>query len=144
MLNVSYSLLGFFTYTNSLPGKAHVLTRGSEGLYVHYIDTDKRMDEWVPEALVKPFTAIPNGNSTPDAAPARRGRKRKRTGPDPDSLPSPEEAGPSTPALEEPTEAHTDDVVMTEEDYDIQQHKQITAHRNFDMVYFGDWQIKTW
>lgn len=35
-------------------------------------------------------------------------------------------------------------VVMTEEDYDIQHHKQITAQRNFDMVNFGDWQIKTW
>ena len=33
---------------------------------------------------------------------------------------------------------------MTEEEYDIQQHKQITAKRNFDKVNFGQWQIKTW
>lgn len=33
---------------------------------------------------------------------------------------------------------------MTEEELDIQQHKQITAQRNFDRVNFGKWQIKTW
>ncbi|KZV77544.1 acyl-CoA N-acyltransferase [Peniophora sp. CONT] len=33
---------------------------------------------------------------------------------------------------------------MTEEEYDIQHHKQITAKRNFDKVNFGQWQIKTW
>ncbi|KAL4069067.1 acyl-CoA N-acyltransferase [Scleroderma yunnanense] len=33
---------------------------------------------------------------------------------------------------------------MTEEDLDIQHHKQITAQRNFDKVNFGKWQIKTW
>ena len=36
------------------------------------------------------------------------------------------------------------EVKMTEEEYDIQQHKQITAKRNFDKVNFGQWQIKTW
>lgn len=33
---------------------------------------------------------------------------------------------------------------ITEEEYDIQHHKQITAKRNFDKVNFGRWQIKTW
>lgn len=33
---------------------------------------------------------------------------------------------------------------MTEEDFDIEHHKKITAQRNFDKVYFGDWEIKTW
>jgi histone acetyltransferase MYST1 len=32
---------------------------------------------------------------------------------------------------------------MTEE-YDIQHHKQITAQKNFEMVNFGKWQMKTW
>lgn len=36
------------------------------------------------------------------------------------------------------------DVPMTEEEYDIEHHKQITSQRNFDHVYFGDWQIKIW
>jgi len=38
----------------------------------------------------------------------------------------------------------TTEVLMTEEDYDIQHHKQITAQRNFDRVHFGGWQVKTW
>jgi hypothetical protein len=33
---------------------------------------------------------------------------------------------------------------MTEEEFDIEHHKQITARRNFDKVNFGQWQIKTW
>ena len=33
---------------------------------------------------------------------------------------------------------------ITEEEYDIQHHKQITAKRNFDKVIFGRWEIKTW
>ncbi|KAH0590063.1 hypothetical protein H2248_000239 [Termitomyces sp. 'cryptogamus'] len=36
------------------------------------------------------------------------------------------------------------EMVMTEEEYDIHQHKQITANRNFEYVYFGEWQVKTW
>jgi hypothetical protein len=36
------------------------------------------------------------------------------------------------------------DVKFPEEEFDIQHHKQITAHRNFDKVNFGQWQIKTW
>ena len=35
-------------------------------------------------------------------------------------------------------------VAITEEEYDIEHHKQITAKRNFDKVIFGRWQIKTW
>lgn len=33
---------------------------------------------------------------------------------------------------------------MTEEEFDIKHHKQITAKRNFDKVNFGQWRIKTW
>lgn len=33
---------------------------------------------------------------------------------------------------------------MTEEDFDVENYKQITAQRNFDTVNFGQWQIKTW
>lgn len=39
---------------------------------------------------------------------------------------------------------HLPPPLMTEEELDIQQHKQITAQRNFDRVNFGKWQIKTW
>lgn len=33
---------------------------------------------------------------------------------------------------------------MTEEDFDVENYKQMTAQRNFDKVNFGQWQIKTW
>ncbi|KAI0034324.1 acyl-CoA N-acyltransferase, partial [Vararia minispora EC-137] len=33
---------------------------------------------------------------------------------------------------------------LTEEEFDIQHHKQITSRRNFGKVNFGQWQMKTW
>jgi hypothetical protein len=33
---------------------------------------------------------------------------------------------------------------LTEEEYDIQQHRKLFSKRNFDKVVFGQWQIKTW
>ncbi len=33
---------------------------------------------------------------------------------------------------------------MTEEDFDLRHHKQLTAQRNFDMVMFDSWKIKPW
>ncbi|EKM60584.1 uncharacterized protein PHACADRAFT_82828 [Phanerochaete carnosa HHB-10118-sp] len=33
---------------------------------------------------------------------------------------------------------------MSEEEYDLEHHKQITARRNFDKVIFGKWSIRTW
>ncbi|KAI0683752.1 acyl-CoA N-acyltransferase [Cytidiella melzeri] len=41
-------------------------------------------------------------------------------------------------------EAVSKEVKLSEEEYDIEHHKQITAKRNFDKVNFGKWQIKTW
>ena len=34
------------------------------------------------------------------------------------------------------------EVEMTEEEYDLLQHK--LPDKNFEKVYFGDWEIKTW
>lgn len=33
---------------------------------------------------------------------------------------------------------------LTEEEYDLQQHRKMYEKRNFDKVIFGTWQIKTW
>ena len=33
---------------------------------------------------------------------------------------------------------------MSEEEYDLERHKQITARRNFDKVIFSKWSIRTW
>ncbi|KAF7303742.1 Histone acetyltransferase [Mycena indigotica] len=35
-------------------------------------------------------------------------------------------------------------MVVTEEEYDLDQHKKIGAQRNFDRVLFGQWAIRTW
>ncbi|KAH6905835.1 tat-interactive protein [Coprinopsis sp. MPI-PUGE-AT-0042] len=37
-----------------------------------------------------------------------------------------------------------EEVMMTEEEYDLEQHKKITRQRNFDYVYFDHWKMKTW
>lgn len=52
--------------------------------------------------------------------------------------------GQSAGLSETNASAAPDEIVMTEEDFDIQHHKQITAKRNFDKVVFGDWLVKTW
>jgi hypothetical protein len=94
---------------------AHILQRRSDGqVYVHYDGLDKRLDEWIPVASLKPVDPF--------------ARKRKRDTPSPT-----------------PTEPETQpEPIMTEEEFDIKHHKQITAKRNFDKVNFGQWRIKTW
>lgn len=92
-----------------------ILQRRPDGqVYVHYDGFDKRLDEWIPGASLKPAN--------------ESARKRRRDTPSPT-----------------PTEPETrPDPLMTEEEFDIKHHKQITAQRNFDKVNFGQWRIKTW
>jgi len=110
-------------------GRAHVLDRRAGEVFVHYLDTDKRLDEWVSADTVR-ATTPPRDSTSPghDASPSRRmngmnTRKRQR------SL-SPAkshdlDAGDTTqPPAALPTTA--------------------SARRNFDKVNFGPWQIKTW
>jgi RNA binding activity-knot of a chromodomain len=122
---------------------AQILQRREGEVYVHYLNTDKRLDEWVSEGAVKPAEDA----STSSSSHPTNGRKRKR-----------DEtrrliASSSSPARYRSVDFALDDddlaeiqaeVSMTEEDYDIQHHKQITAQRNFDKVNFGHWQMKTW
>lgn len=110
---------------------------------MHYANADKRLDEWVPETIVRPspqshtdsHTTLPTepSNSSASHSNGHAPKKRKR------SL--------SVEVLEgaDGTEGSASAVVkMSEEEYDIEHHKQITAKRNFDKVNFGKWQIKTW
>jgi hypothetical protein len=86
------------------------------------------MDEWIPEV-----------DFTPSATDSHHSRKRKRTsqdGSDDGSMPDGELS------TEENGIERT--MVVSEEDYDLEHHKQITAQRNFDKVHFGDWLIRTW
>ncbi|KAG2023883.1 tat-interactive protein [Coprinopsis cinerea AmutBmut pab1-1] len=138
--------------------RAHVLERTDDRCFVHYIGEDKRLDAWVPESCCIPeqdprFPNDPEGSST------TAGRKRKRGHGGRDCSASPghaehdmnghgsSEAGTSS----QPNDYHLqlaaqqpEEVVLTEEEYDLEQHKKITAKRNFEDVYFGDYKIKTW
>jgi hypothetical protein len=96
-------------------------------VYVHYLNSDKRLDEWLPESACKLLPEKEPGNK----------RKRKR------GHSSARQPSNSRPVLEADG-APAEDMTMTEEEYDIQHHKQITAQRNFEKVVFGKWQIKTW
>lgn len=207
-----------------LTGPAHILQRRDREAYVHYIGTDKRLDEWVAKercivstsnppsyrANFDPnFHSHPAGPSTTNRQPQfgvfslatgkssvlagpgllvgpgvagltsttstagdaqdmaieenvstsknTTGMKRKRGRPPRNAQQQQEHqnrgnqnASASTaPAQEPPPEQEVQtpipkDMVMTEEEYDVHHHKQITANRNFDYVYFGEWQVKTW
>ncbi|TFK38680.1 acyl-CoA N-acyltransferase [Crucibulum laeve] len=135
---------------------ANVLQRGGGHVYVHYVGTDKRLDEWIPEEQCKlAFTDAEGsteepGQPQPPAGPPLKKRKRVLRAGD---SPSPNSPSGSRPGSVRPSEldalltngaAFQEEVTMTEEDYDIQHHKQITAQRNFEKVTWGDWEIKTW
>ena len=99
-----------------------------------------RLDEWVPEAEVR---IAPGQEAEVSANGAEPGGSRKRKRGD-EGLASdagtPRAGLSGTPAGDDPPAA----AYITEEEYDIQHHKQITAKRNFDKVIFGRWEIKTW
>ena len=129
---------------------AHVLERKPGEVYVHYAHTDKRLDEWVPETTVRVTSTSTNGHTpapgvadtTTNGAPKPDGaqtngthhKKRKRSA----SVDGAEGADGAEPR------SASRGVKMSEEEYDIEHHKQITAKRNFDKVIFGRWQIRTW
>ena len=100
------------------------------------------MDEWVSRDSVK----LPGGAENRDTGGSSsnpNGRKRKRTGTN-KSRGSPRHRSLEIPHALEGLGLGDEGVSMTEEEYDIQHHKQITAQRNFDKVYFAHFQIKTW
>lgn len=147
--------------TDSLPRLelAHVVESDESGnSYVHYLSTDKRLDEWVSDELIRPAaehearTAImgPSSSTTNGI----QTRKRKR---DSDTAQlSPTTRRVSNAATTQPDTAKKEDASngaesqpiqlreLTEEEYDIQQHRKLFSKRNFDRVVFGQWQIKTW
>ncbi|KDQ30085.1 hypothetical protein PLEOSDRAFT_1037788, partial [Pleurotus ostreatus PC15] len=128
----------------------HILARRSDEVYVHYVNLDKRMDEWLPG------DAIHRAHEAPPSPPPRK-RKRSsssrlgRRASTSRSLPLDivHTAGTSGTmnghdANSGGREAAVEEMVITEEDFDIRHHNKITAQRNFDKVNFGMWQIKTW
>ena len=124
---------------------AQILQRREGEVYVHYVDKDKRLDEWIPDEEVTPIdNTEANGEIDTHAGPSRRRKRDTHPSSNP-ATPPPTHKAPSPTSVEpERDDDETAEVVMTEEDFDFQHHKQITAHRNFDKVNFGHWQIKTW
>ncbi|KAF8201047.1 acyl-CoA N-acyltransferase [Mycena galopus ATCC 62051] len=113
---------------NGIEQQAQILSRRQDQVYVHYVNQDKRMDEWIPEV-----------DFMPSATDSHHSRKRKRSqqgDSDDESIPDGELW------VEENGVERT--MVVSEEDYDFEHHKQITAQRNFDKVHFGEWLIRTW
>ncbi|KAJ7182563.1 acyl-CoA N-acyltransferase [Mycena crocata] len=115
---------------NGIEQQAQILQRRQGQIYVHYVNQDKRMDEWIPEA-----------DWMPSATDSHHSRKRKRTSQQDSDDGSPTPDGELS-AEENGVERGT--MVVSEEDFDFEHHKKITAQRNFDKVHFGDWLIRTW
>ncbi|KZP26050.1 hypothetical protein FIBSPDRAFT_820112 [Athelia psychrophila] len=137
------------TYVVTKNGKdqhANVLQRRKGEIYVHYFNTDKRLDDWVPEDTVHLLEEQPQASSSSNV-PNGRKRKRKQQPGRVGSSTSPVRQDSVETAVEEPEPEPPllqEDVQLTEEEFDYQKHKQMTGQRNYDKVNFGTWQIKTW
>ncbi|KAM6497798.1 acyl-CoA N-acyltransferase [Amanita muscaria] len=115
---------------------AYILDRHGDEVYVHYLNTDKRLDEWIPKAnlrLAQADADTSNGVAL-ETTTRLAGTKRKRGAYQLESS----RARGGEELQEEAT------ITISEEDYDLEQHKRLFAQRNFDKVHFGEWQIKTW
>ncbi|KAE9397255.1 acyl-CoA N-acyltransferase [Gymnopus androsaceus JB14] len=109
-------------------------------VYVHYVNLEKRNDEWLPKSLLHPMpstSALPNGATVPS-------RKRKR-----------QSKGSASASRSQSVESEdawkSDDVngkatkimTMTKRNTILKHHKKLYSRRNFDQVYIGEWLIKT-
>ncbi|KAI9462733.1 acyl-CoA N-acyltransferase [Boletus coccyginus] len=136
----------FLVRKNGIDQFVHVLQRRSSDshAYVHYEGSDKRLDEWVPGSelrRVEPDSdALPSGTNN-----GKRKREDESTTSRPGSPTNSTRASSleRTPFPDAQTPTASQDT-MTDEDFELQHYKQITAQRNFDKVNFGQWQIKTW
>lgn len=138
-------------------------------VYVHYVNLDKRNDEWVPRSSLQPIvsSSMAPSSSTPSSSTfvPLNPKKRKRPSSRNQSAslqsdheeeqqqqqqprPRQQQQQPQEEEEEELLEfigqTMVEQVTMTEEEYDLQRHKQLNTRRNFDLVYIGDWLIKTW
>lgn len=121
-----------------------MIERGRDQVYVHFLNKDKRLDDWVPESLTRPVAEGEQIEIESDLP--IRGHKRKRS------------VGSCTSTPDDTTHQErvtnngldTEDPFVnggagnTSEEDDIAEHQLLTRRRNFDMVNFGDWQMKTW
>jgi histone acetyltransferase MYST1 len=137
-----------------------VLDRQDDQAYVHYLHKDKRLDEWLPElscrlADPQPASTRQPVQTTSSAAPVQRKRARGAASPPPEPASLPDYTNGHTPDTQDGvnSELLADepaslgalvDTGLSEEEFDMLQHKQIGMKRNFEKVHFGQWEIKTW
>ncbi|KAG8929323.1 hypothetical protein FRC02_005743 [Tulasnella sp. 418] len=123
--------------------QAYILERRPNEVYVHYLHTDKRLDEWVPQSYIEP----PDDQNVFDGATAlETGQTQKRKRSQTVSASPPLTASKRLASSQSPP-PHKDH--LTENQFDIDEeavieHRQITAKRNFEKVVFGDWVMRTW
>lgn len=128
-----------------ISGPVNILDRRNGKFFVHYANTDKRLDEWVPETMVLVSPNEPSSVAPETSIVVRETRKRKADRElNPPTLPEPSSEDPSIPAPSLYASTSWRESGLTEEEFDMQQHKGIMQTRNFDKVVFGDFSIKTW
>ncbi|KDR68729.1 hypothetical protein GALMADRAFT_256551 [Galerina marginata CBS 339.88] len=141
---------------NGIEKSATIMHRRPGEVYVHYVDTDKRMDEWLSEEFCTMHEMPLPPPPPPPPAPEK---KKKRGGKLPRNRPSeptnPEASSSNTasvppPDLGEPMQEDGEgaqapaEVVLTEEEFDLRHHQQLHSQKNFDIVIFDAWKIKPW
>lgn len=139
------------TLTIRIAVGAFILQQRTGEFYVHYVDTDKRMDEWISEDLCTTNDPVP---VTSDAG--NRKRKRSRWNETTVSLheASSSKHGPAAPngltrtidKMERKTNEsqHLTENSLTEEEPNLTRPKEFTSQRNFDTVIFDEYKIRPW
>ncbi|KAG9040352.1 hypothetical protein FS837_000761, partial [Tulasnella sp. UAMH 9824] len=141
--------------------EAIVLERRGGEAYVHYVNTDKRLDEWVSEdrihKLPKSEADAPSGSHGESQINGTRSiigkRRRSRSPPGstsrstrgPIDMSATQTSAPARSSSPPPHRSH--DHLQSTKEQDLEaamEHRRITAKRNFDKVIFGGWEMKTW
>ncbi|KAN0101095.1 Acyl-CoA N-acyltransferase [Tylopilus felleus] len=128
---------------NGVDQSVQVLQRRSSDGHVHvrYEGSDKQLDEWIPQSDLRRVSELDSHAGTNNGK-----RKREESTSRPASPTNSTRAGSAEATLLslDAKNAMPSQNIMTEDDFDVQDYKRITAQRNFDKVNFGQWQIKTW
>ena len=121
---------------------AQILQKRPHEVYVHYVDTDKRLDEWVPEGSCQ-LQELSEQQGPPTKK--RRGRPPRKLTPEPSASTNAEATPvPASETVVEENGVTAAHVILSEEEFDMRQHKQLTAQKNFDTVMFDVWKITPW
>ncbi|KAH7104682.1 acyl-CoA N-acyltransferase [Auriculariales sp. MPI-PUGE-AT-0066] len=143
-----------------------VLDRRDGRILVHTLNTDKRLDHWMEDTTLR----AAHSDEIPHEESHHRGRKRKRDDAhftrQRDSSPPPVASGssvtldhavhrsPATPKRVNGTHTgptantsasdHDDPADDDENDSDMEEHALLNGVRNFDRVFFSEWDLPVW